>query len=238
MPSKNAAKSAPNQSTTDFHRTSPAQRTSDFPPNNSQSSTNSTSTASNGTKRVVSNGEPVVLNSDTDTDSDGLAELEIDFIKSSKGFRGTKTAPANNSAPCIELLENGLRRPSDKPRQPKPSLQKYVKDVKDRAEKERNVADWKAELEKPIEETPPPDPDITEEALAGQIDGDGDGDTAKRLLLAMQRTESMDMKCVFHFFNDQPNPHSFQHPPFPIESLPQHRWTAQFEGIHSIHNLY
>ncbi|KAF2787793.1 hypothetical protein K505DRAFT_421552 [Melanomma pulvis-pyrius CBS 109.77] len=194
------------------------------PPDTSQSSANS-----HGTKRVVSKGELVVLNSDSDTDSDGLIELELDQQKTSNrspyigAISGT-----TRSLPYIELQENGLRRPTDNHKRPKPSLHRFAQDALEREETARRVAGWRSELDKPIEETLPSEFVMNEDALAGAIDDD-DGDTAKRIYRAMQRTNAHDANCVFHIFNEEVNSSSHQESPFPIECLPRHRWASRFE---------
>ncbi|KAF2708281.1 hypothetical protein K504DRAFT_503463 [Pleomassaria siparia CBS 279.74] len=201
-------------------------RADSLPPSTSQSSTNST-----GKKRIVSNGKPIVLNSDSDTDSDGLLELELNLIRPSVISRTTGAiSRTDRSAPYIELLENGLRRPSDNHKRPKPSLDRYVKDAQTRVATERKMAEGKADLDNPTEETLPSGFAVTEAALAGQIDGDEAGAAAKQLFVAMQRTAGLDTNCVFHFFNAEPASRSTQHSPFPTQSLPQQGWAARFDN--------
>jgi hypothetical protein len=196
------------------------------PPVASQSSTSST-----GTKRVVSNGKPVVLNSDSDTDSDDLLELDMDPII--KAPPPTGTVPRTTRfAPYIELQENGLRKPSEKQKRPKASLREFVQSVVEKDKSERVTAEAKAELEKPIEETPPPEFEMTEEAVAGQLGDSEDGDKAKRILRAMKRTDALENNCVFHLFKEEVEPSTTQEPTFPIACLPEQGWVAQFEGDH------
>jgi hypothetical protein len=194
------------------------------PPVTSQSSTHST-----GTKRIVSNGKPVVLNSDSDTDSDELLELDMDLIV--KAPRSTGTVPLTTRfAPYIELQENGLRKPSDKHKRPKASLREFVQSVVEKDASERVTAEAKAELDRPVEEMPPLEFEMTEEAVAEQIGDDEDGDKAKRIFHAMKRTDALENNCVFHLFKEEVESRSIQEPPFPIACLPEQGWAAQFDG--------
>jgi hypothetical protein len=194
------------------------------PPVTSQSSTSST-----GTKRIVSNGKPVVLNSDSDTDSDDLLELDMDLII--KAPRPTAVMPRTTRfAPYIELQENGLRKPSDKHKRPKSSLREFVQSVVEKDESERVTAEAKAELDRPVEEMPPLEFEMTEEAVAEQIGDDGDGERAKRIFRAIKRTDALENNCVYHLFKEQMESSSDQEPPFPIACLPEQGWAARFDG--------
>lgn len=175
-----------------------------------------------------------MLNSDSDTDSDGLLELELDQLKTSNESPSIGAASgATSSVPYIELQENGLRRPTDNYKRPKPSLHRFAQDALERAETARRVAGWRSELDKPIEETLP-EFIMNEDALASAIDNDEDGDTAKRIYRAMQRTNAHDANCVFHIFNEELNSSSRQESPCPTECLPRHGWASRFEGMEMI----
>lgn len=90
-----------------------------------------------------------------------------------------------------------------------------------------------ADLEKPIEGITTGGLAIDEDVLADVVHDEEEGeDRAKRLYLAMQRTNALDAECVFHFFGE-PNAQAPSSAPFPTQSLPQHGWTACLEGGNS-----
>lgn len=145
--------------------------------------------------------------------------------------RSTGTVPRTTRfAPYIELQENGLRKPSDKNKRPKASLREFVQSVVEKDETERVTAEAKAELERPVEETPPLEFEMTEKAIAEQIGNDEDGDEAKRIFRAMKRTDALENNCVYHLFKEKVEPSSTQEAPFPIACLPEQGWAAQFDG--------
>lgn len=170
----------------------------------------------------------MVRNSDSETDS--LPEL--DWGDSSNNLK--TTSRATMAKPRERTAQDGLRKPPKKPRDGK-SFSLFVQAAQKSAEAERKIAEVKADLDKPLETTPPPDFGISEEALADAVHDDDDPDKAKRLYLAMQRTNALQMDCVFHFFRENLEDSEGSHAKeatFPTDKLPKHRWTTSFAGQH------
>ncbi|KAF2257411.1 hypothetical protein BU26DRAFT_558798 [Trematosphaeria pertusa] len=219
-PAKSATPTLYTSHTIRVNRTPPTTSPEPRPPSTSQSSANSAGTS----KRVVSNGEEVVRNSDSETDS--LPEL--DWGDSSNNLK--TTSRATMAKPRERTAQDGLRKPPKKPRDGK-SFSLFVQAAQKSAEAERKIAEVKADLDKPLETTPPPDFGISEEALADAVHDDDDPDKAKRLYLAMQRTNALQMDCVFHFFRENLEDSEGSHAKeatFPTDKLPKHRWTTSF----------
>ncbi|KAF2263457.1 hypothetical protein CC78DRAFT_581549 [Lojkania enalia] len=222
-----SAKAPPNTSAVDhIDRT-----TTTAPPTTSQSSTNSA-----GSKRTIIDGEPVVQNSDSDTDSDILVELDFGIRKSppqqpvgSRERRRPQEAYTTRSAGLVYIRDDGLRKPTDNQKSSKLSLSRLVQVAQRRAEAEQKIAEEKANLEKLVEEPSTLEVAINEKVLAGIVDANDDGDNAKRLYLAMQRTNALDIKCAFHMFGEESNQSSIHTSAFPVQSLPKHSWVSCLE---------
>ncbi|KAF2465956.1 uncharacterized protein BDR25DRAFT_81533 [Lindgomyces ingoldianus] len=216
--------------------TTPRATMTTCPPSTSQSSTNSS-----GSKRIVLNGEQMVQNSDSDTDSDSLEEIDFGLKKKSpprkiilddfKANGKTRGGPTLRSGPFSRTQKNALRRPSDRPAKfSKSSLNHLAAKAQQFSEIERDIAENKADMEKPVEQDPTLDLVISEEVLAGVVTDQEGGDKAKRLYLAMQRTNALDHNHVFHFFSDKFDPSSVKPSDFPSECLPNQHWATNFEG--------
>lgn len=159
-----------------------------------------------------------MLNSDSD--SDDLPEF--DFGETMPVASGSKT----NGGVEIDVL----RRPPPK-REDDNSFSLFVQKAQQHAERERKIAESKADLEKPIvKDTLVADFDISEEVLADAVKDEEDPQKARRLYLAMQRTNALHSECVFHFFDEGQNVSVPKGSPFPMGCLPNHRWTLNFEG--------
>ncbi|KAF1939149.1 hypothetical protein EJ02DRAFT_265217 [Clathrospora elynae] len=186
-----------------------------------------TSANSGPSRRVVSNGEQVVLNSDSDTDS--LPDLDFGeaTIKPKRSTTATTTTCLKRTP---EEEHYGIRQPIKKRRT---NFDALVATAQKNMEAERRIREQKAELDKPLdkslEEATTVNITINEETL-GQFlqDHDDDPEKARRLFQAMQRTNATQMETTFHIFQDtsdsMPVPTNF-----PINSLPKHRWVANFE---------
>ncbi|KAJ4369077.1 hypothetical protein N0V83_006160 [Neocucurbitaria cava] len=188
------------------------------PPQPSQNSANS-----GASKRVVSNGEHVVLNSDSDSDS--LPDLDWGEPKSSIKVP-ISTAPIKRAS---EDCEGDLRRPAKREKGGKRSFNRLVETAQRNMETERRIVERKADLDKSLEEPARAEATINEDVL-GQVvpDDDDDPDKAHRLFLAMQRTNATQSESVFHFFDDSLHSENTQ-PKFPSNCLPKHRWASNFE---------
>jgi hypothetical protein len=195
--------------------------TSVYPPTTSQpSANNSFNTITSTSKRVVQDGEPVVLDSGSDTDS----IPELNWPPPQK-LKLNPKEPAN---------DNGLRKPAEKKRKKthdKAAFRRFVQDAQRDAEAERHIAQVKADLDKPVAgEMPAPNLDIDEELLASVVRDGDDPDKAKRLFLAMQRTNALHTNCVFYLFPKRPPDIKLKVSLFPMNSLPSHPWTSVFRG--------
>ncbi|ORY12340.1 hypothetical protein BCR34DRAFT_303778 [Clohesyomyces aquaticus] len=187
----------------------------------------------------------MVQNSDSDTD-DSMELQDLDFGVKEKP-RPVEESPTVNSAnerrnysPALRsgayrrTQKSALRRPSDKPPQTsKSTLKHLVAEAHKLSEIEKSIAESKAEMERPIEEFPVSEFVINEEVLAGVMKDDEDGDKARRLYLAMQRTNALDYNNVFHLFDHKFSIDSLTQSPFPSECLPKHGWVVNFEDIRS-----
>ncbi|KAH5094338.1 hypothetical protein HBI46_233770 [Parastagonospora nodorum] len=186
------------------------------PPTTSQTSVNS-----GVSKRVVSNGEHVVLNSDSDDDS----LKELDFGVPTTGFKAV--APITRSKRTTQYDEDGLRKPEKKAKSKQDHLDRVVETAKKTRELELIINERKADLEKHVEEDSNTDFVFDENALGQAVQDDDDPEKAHRLFLAMQRTNATHIEHVFHFFSQtQISPATKSS--FPSSCLPKHRWTTAF----------
>jgi hypothetical protein len=187
------------------------------PPTTSQTSVNS-----GVSKRVVSNGEQVVLDSDSD---DSLVDLDFGIVGSS--FK--TVAPVTRSKRTTQHDEDGLRKPEKKVKTKKNQLDHVVEQAQRTRELERIINERKADLENDVGEASNTHFVFDEDALGQAVQDDDDPDKAHRLFLAMQRTNASRVENVFHFFGDTSE--CATQPKFPIHCLPEHRWTTSFRGL-------
>ncbi|KAJ4356062.1 uncharacterized protein N0V89_004089 [Didymosphaeria variabile] len=187
-----------------------------------QSSGNST----NASKRTFSGGKPVVLNSDSDSDS--LTDLEELWNAEpiSKPKAGTREATAGKGE---ESKRSGLPRPPKRLKDDK-AFKRLVQAAQRNAEMEQDIAKAQAELDKPLrEDSPERGLKISEEMVAGALHDEDDPEKAKKLYLAMQRTNAFQVECAFHFFDRESDDDSALDLPFPLESLSYPRMVSKFE---------
>jgi hypothetical protein len=192
----------------------------DVPPTASQTSAHSGAGAS---KRVVSNGKQVVLNSDSDSDS--LPDLDFGGLTTS--FK--TVAPITRPKRTTEYDDDGLRKPERRVKSKKSQFDHVVETAQRGRELERIISEHKANLEDNLEEAPAVDFVFDENVLGQAIHDEDDTDTAHRLFLAMQRTNATHIESVFHFFNDNSDLPAVRSN-FPANSLPEHHWTTSFRG--------
>ena len=95
---------------------------------------------------------------------------------------------------------------------PKPSgrqrddteFHRLVQEAHENAEMEKQIAEAQADLDRALSrKTPERNLDLSEEMVAGALQGSQDPEKAKKLYLAMQRTNALHVDCAFYFF-DQP----------------------------------
>ncbi|CAI6264720.1 unnamed protein product [Periconia digitata] len=180
--------------------------------NASQSSILSGSTS----KRVISNGEQVVLNSDSDSDS--LPDLTWNLPS-------TDSIDVYVPKPIFKAHESDLRKPPEKKKDDR-AFMEFLHNAQKDVQSERQIAEAKADLEKPVAEEPPSSRlDISEETFASLAHDSDDPEKAKKLLSAMQRTNAFHAESVFHFWRK----HQAHCSPFPKDCLPNHQWASVFQ---------
>jgi hypothetical protein len=182
-----------------------------------------TSAHSGASKRVVSNGKQVVLNSDSDSDS--LPELDFGELKP----RLKTVAPTTHPKRTTEYDGDGLRKPERRVKSKKSQFDHVVETAQKGRELERIISEHKANLEDNLEEAQAADFVFDEDVLGQAIQDEDNTDTAHRLFLAMQRTNATRVESVFHFFKDNSALPAVRSK-FPANSLPEHRWTTSFRG--------
>ncbi|XPS72097.1 hypothetical protein M3J09_004267 [Ascochyta lentis] len=191
--------------------------TETLPLNTSQTSANSATT-----KRVLSHGQHVVLNSDSDSDS--LEELNF-------GLPAPKLkVPTHTARPSrrIGLDEPELRRPPKEGRRnTKRPFSQLMETAQKNLDAEREIQERKADLERVEEQTASLTTTLDENTLKQAINDAERPDQADRLFKAMQRTNETQAQTAYHFFEDIHHPSLKQ--PFPQQSLPDHGWAACFE---------
>lgn len=195
------------------------------PPTTSQTSVNS-----GASKRVVTNGEQVVLNSDSDSDS--LPELDFGVLTT--GFK--TVTPATRSKRTAEHDDDGLRKPEKRAKSKSRHFDQVIQTAKKSREVEQIIAEHKADLENAVNGASNADFVFNEYALGQVVQNDEDPDQAHRLFLAMQRTNATHVERVYHLF-DYPQSLSVASANFPMHSLPEHRWTTSFRGTRTTRML-
>ncbi|UPX15930.1 uncharacterized protein EKO05_0006361 [Ascochyta rabiei] len=185
-------------------------------------STSQTSATSGATKRVLSHGQHVVLNSDSDSDS--MAELDFGLPAPKLKIQTHTGRPSRRTG----RGEQELRRP---PKEGRKSAKRPFSQLMETAQKnldaEREIQERKADLERVEEQTAPVPTALDKDTLEQAINDAEDPDQADRLFKAMQRTNQARAQTAYHFFGDT---HQLSMvPSFPQKSLPDRGWTACFE---------
>lgn len=192
-----------------------------LPPEASQNSANS-----GASKRIVSNGEQIVLNSDSDDDS--LPDLDWGAaIKTTK--EPTRAVRSTRITAYDDDDDDELRRPGPKPRSKKRTFDHVFESALKNKEVEQLVETHKASLAQEEEETTRFVFD--EKALGHVIQNEDDPEQTHRLFLAMQRTGAVQEENVFHFFQDTSDSVAVQSR-FPASCLPRGHWTSSFRGAY------
>lgn len=197
------------------------------PPYPSQSSAQS-----NGSKRIVSNGQEIVLNSDSDSDS--LPDLDWGEPKPS-----IKVAtPVLRSKRALDDTDHDLRKPPKKDVGGKKSFNRLIETTRRNVETERKIQEHKADLEKKVD-IPVKAEVALSESMLGQVVGDDEDadDKAHRLFLAMQRTNATQVDDVYYFFEASGGSVSRQ-PEFPDRCLPDQQWAERFRGMRHVYFQY
>jgi hypothetical protein len=196
----------------------------DAPPfNPSQTSANSGTS-----RRVTSNGQQVVLNSDSDSDSLPDLDFGVPDPKPKKSAATTATYTTRLKR-GLDDEDEALRKPTKKTGSSKRTFDALVKTAQKNLETERIIQEHKAALDTSSEDLATSKITLNEETLGQVVQGDEDDpEKAHRLFQAMQRTNAIQMESTFHFFNDTSDSISVRSR-FPISSLPEHRWVSSFE---------
>ncbi|KAL6710874.1 hypothetical protein ACN47E_007931 [Coniothyrium glycines] len=182
---------------------------------------------SGGSKRVVSNGEQVVLNSDSDTES----IQSLDWGEPKQPTKLTNTVTRSKRMTYDD--EEALRRPQKHRNTGKQALAVVIETAQRSIELEDRIRERKADLEKIVQVPVGVGISINEETL-GQVVTDDEDDSGKahRLLQAMQRTRAVSTQSSFHFFGDDLKAAHIRSK-FPVNALPSHRWVTTFEASNS-----
>ncbi|CAN9426514.1 unnamed protein product [Alternaria alternata] len=194
----------------------------DAPPfNPSQTSANSGTS-----RRIESNGQQMVLNSDSDDDSLPDLDFGIPVTK----VKALTTMTTTRSKRTSEDQVDGLRKPVKKAKGDRINFSALVQTAQKNRETERQILEHKTALETPLEIPVNASITINEETLGQVVDDDDDPEKAHRLFQAMQRTNATQLESTFHFFKDNSDSNSIpMRAAFPIRSLPNHRWVSNFE---------
>lgn len=199
----------------------------DAPPfNPSQTSANS-----GASKRTTSNGQQVVLDSDEDSLPDldfGLPTPKVKTIVTTNTTT-TTTTTTTRSKRMSEDQENSLQKPTKKAKDNKTKFDTLLKTAQKNRETELQIQEHSALLDQSLEEHTDTILALNEELLGQVVDDDDDPEKAHRLLQAMQRTNATQMESVYYFFQDDSDSKRVE-PKFPINSLPQCRWSSIFKG--------
>lgn len=188
-------------------------------PNPSQTSVNS-----GASKRVMSHGQQVVLNSDSDSDSMG----ELDFGLPTPKLK-VPTYSGRPTRSRVLLEEPELRRPSKATRSTgKRSFNRLMETAQKNIDTEKRIQERKADLERVVEQPTSVNLNLDKHALKQAIQDEEGSDQADRLYKAMQRTNEAHTHTAYHFFEHQPDISIV--PTFPLQSLHDHGWTACLEG--------
>ncbi|KAH6841616.1 hypothetical protein B0T12DRAFT_263388 [Alternaria alternata] len=198
----------------------------DAPPfNPSQTSANSGTS-----RRIESNGQQMVLNSDSDDDSLPDLDFGIPVTK----VKALTTMTTTRSKRISEDQVDGLRKPVKKAKGDRINFSALVQTAQKNRETERQILEHKTALETPLEIPVNASITINEETLGQVVDDDDDPEKAHRLFQAMQRTNATQLESTFHFFKDNSDSNSIpMRAAFPIRSLPNHRWVSNFEDSYA-----
>lgn len=178
-------------------------------------------------KRIFSQGQPVVLNSDSESD---LSDLDDRFEEIKNGPKPRVTAPRSPERDRVKAGGYVLSRPP-KRRRDDGIFRHLVQSDDENAEMERQIAEAQAEMDRPLRaETPDDHLVISEEMVAGALKGDDDPEKAKKIYLAMQRTNALQVDCAFHFFVHHSNAQSPTSLSFPKDLLLQRKSMSMFKG--------
>ncbi|KAF1977732.1 hypothetical protein BU23DRAFT_564607 [Bimuria novae-zelandiae CBS 107.79] len=177
------------------------------------------SSAGPTSKRVDSRGEQMVL--DSDADSDPLTDLDDEPEEPEDK---PKPKPTTRAAATPRYTAPKGYEPPPPPRRRKDddAFRRLVQEAQKNREEEQQIAEAQADLEKSLrEDSPERDARISEGMVAVAVKDHNDPEKAKKLYLAMQRTNALHVDCSFHFFDPDLDCRTPKHSPFPTSSLPE-----------------
>lgn len=198
---------------------------------NSQSSI--TSAAS---KKTILNGKSVVLDSDSDSDLEdyeldwGLPSLDSKMPVETRAQATAARSPPTKSSIYLQQKRKPRWKTPVAPNRANAVVTRLIDQVKREDEAARQVAEYKAILEKPLETAPDAEGAIDQEDLANILDDDEEGGRRKRLLLAMKRTNATDSDRVFHFLKKPAKRPSKRSSSFPTRSISSSAMRNCFKG--------
>lgn len=194
--------------------------------NRTSSLPQSSGTSTNTSKRTFSGGIPVVLNSDSDSDS--LTDLDELWGEPAKPKPTTRAATVARGKEGFK--SHALPQPPKISKDDR-AFKRLVQTARKNAELEREIAQAQAELEKDLRADLPQRDSKFNEAMVADVVRDGkDSEKAKKLYLAMQRTNAFQVDHVFHFFDRQLSGTTAVENPFPTGLLSKHQFAPTFQG--------
>lgn len=129
---------------------------------------------------------------------------------------------------------DALRKPEKKGKSGKRSFNTLVQTAQQNMEIERKIVEQKADLNKSFEEPNTTNSTINEAILGQAVEPDSDDpEKARRLFLAMQRTNIAQPNSFFYFFRDTSDSLGFE-PTFPFHTLPKSHWASSFKSVYAL----
>lgn len=190
--------------------------------------TSQTSVNSHGSKRIVSHAEEVVLNTDSESELDLESLPDLDFWENIPVIPPVNTTTSLTRSKRISTDDGDtLCKPPKKAKSTQ--FDWLVETTQRNIEIERTIQADKAKLERDLKAPVAAAFTLNERVLGQAVQDNDDPDQARRLYLAMQRTNATQMESAFHFFTNTTDscPRQVK---FPLNSLPEHRWAASFKS--------
>jgi hypothetical protein len=165
------------------------------------------------------------LNSDSESDFS-----DLDDIWQTKSAATTK----ENDEPKGYVLPKPSQRKKDDA-----EFSRLVQEARENAEMEKQIVEAQADLDRALSrKTPERGLDINEELVAGALKDNDDPNKAKKLYLAMQRTNALDVECAFYFFDRPSDAQTSNEFSLSADSLSQPRLASFFKGSDLIRYLH
>lgn len=220
------------------------------------------STQSSGSRRIVKNGEEMVMDSQSSEESDDLVdllELFTDRRETTSAFVTPAARPRSTSPPprqTSNAYSGASSRSSEKLRAstrstasstiPKPPERKYKFSLNNIVKRSEKAAKAQSEAQQHVNELeeqekawvkPESDDTVDEKYLASVVEhGSEEEGKAKRVLQAILRTDARDQILVWHFFDKQAS--TVPRRPFPHFIDPLEGWMKLLEDPNRRQRLF